>query len=307
MRGYQRIFIAAAMAALVVVPAAAQDELRYFPSDSIILIDVDLRNAISLFPPDVVSGWRAKSIAETGLDFTERVDSVMMAMPEGLMAGDPGDFYGLAKGDFSLDELRAAIVKSGNSVVETNIAGMTAIRSDEDADDEIYFASAGPGVVVFGTEDALTKYQAVNSGAAGNAAANAMLRAAVADSGPGGFLRISGYFNEQMKSTLDMQAPGMSSLNTFSLVAEYANDFLGLKMIISGDDAGVLEQLQMQMNAQLPMFAGMDSTGALQEIVNNLNSEVAGNKLIITTGLSKATLEAIAEQFGGMMETGMPQ
>ena len=307
MRGYQRIFIAAALAALIAVPVAAQDELRYFPSDSIILIDVDFRNVIGLFPAEMVDAWRADSIAKTGFDFTERLDSMMIAMSETVMSGDPGDFYGIMKGTFNLDEVRQAIVKSGNEVVETNIAGMTAIRSNQETGQDYYVASAGPGMLVFGTENSLAKFQAVNSGAAGNAASNAMLAAAVADAGPDGFLRVSGYFNEQMKGMMEAQMPSMGSLNTFSVVADYANEFLGFKMILSGDDAGALEQVKMMMDSQLPMFAQMDNSGALQEIVNNLSSEVVGNKLTVTTGLSKATVDALVEQFGGMMNVAMPQ
>jgi len=159
---------------------------------------------------------------------------------------------------------------------------------------------------IFGTEKGLTQFQAVNSGSAANATANAMLSSAVADTGGKGFLRVAGVFDDNMKQMMAAQMPAMASLNTFALAADYSNDFLSFALVMSAEDAAALEQMKMMMDAQLPMVAQMDSSGALSEIVSNLKTEIVGNKMTITTGLSKATLDKLIEQFGAMVP-GMAQ
>jgi len=176
------------------------------------------------------------------------------------MMGQPGDFYGLIKSSASIDEIMTAIKASGKNFETVQIGSMTAYKPADESEDDSYFAQAGPGMFIFGTEKGLTQFQAVNSGSAANATANAMLSSAVADTGGKGFLRVAGVFDDNMKQMMAAQMPAMASLNTFALAADYSNDFLSFALVMSAEDAAALEQMKMMMDAQLPMVAQMESS-----------------------------------------------
>jgi hypothetical protein len=307
MRGYRAVLISAVLAALLSTSAVAQDELKYFPEDVFMVFQLDLRAFSAMVPPDMLNEWKSKSMDEVGFDILGRVDSMTMGFPTSMMSGmTPDDFYGVLKGSFTIDEIKAGMQKAGKQVKTVQVGSLTAIGSMEAETEDSLIAAVGPGMFVIGSKSGIEKFQAV-SGSSNNASANAMLQTAFGDANRTGFLRIAGYFDDSMKQMMSAQTPSMGSLNTFALVADYANEFLSFTTVLSADDASALEQMKMMMEQQLPMFTQMDSTGALAEVVDNLKMDISGTKMTITTGLSKATLEKLFEQFGGMMQMAMPQ
>lgn len=307
MRRYRSLLITAVLIALLAAAAPAQDVLKHFPDDVFMVVELNFKTVMSMVPAEMLNEWRQQSIKQVGFDFTGKVDSMAFGFPAGMMGGmTPPDFYGLIKGSFTIDDIKAGMQKAGTEYETVQIGSLTAISSTEGSDDS-YVAPVSPGMFVIGTKAGLEKFQAVSSGSTANASGNALLGSALADTGNKGFLRVAGVFDDSMKQMMSAQMPAMGSLNTFAMVADYANDFLSMTMVMNSDDAASLEQLKMMMEQQLPMFSQMDTTGALAEVVANLKSEIVGTKMIVSTGLSKATLEALMGQLSGMMQMAVPQ
>ena len=307
MRGYRNLLFAVALIALLAASAPAQDVLRQLPDDTFMVIELDFRTVMKMVPPEMMNEWRQKSVSQVGFDMLGKVDSMTIGIPAEMMSGgNPDNFYGLIRGGFTLDDIKTAMQQAGKGFETVQIGALTAIRQTEHEGQDAYIASVGPGLFAVGSKVGLEKFQAVSAGGA-NASGNAMLGTAMADASNAGFLRVAGFFDDNMKQMMSAQMPSMGSLNTFAMIADYANDFLSLTMVMNSEDAAALEQMKMMMEQQLPMFSQMDTTGALAEIVANLKTEIVGTKMTVSTGLSKATLDSIMEQFSGMMQMAMPQ
>jgi hypothetical protein len=308
MRGYRIIFIAAVLAALLSTTAAAQDVLKYFPEDVFMVVQIDLKTTLAMFPPEIVNEWKSKTTEEVGFDLFSKFDSMSFGIPDSMMSGNaPADFYGLINGRFTLDDIKAGIQKTGKQFKTVQVGSMSAISSTNEGEEDAYIAQVAPGMFIVGSEEGLEKFQAITGGSINNATGNAMLNMAMADANKKGFLRVAGYFDDTMKKKMASQMPSMGDLNTFALVADYANDFLSINTVLNSDSSSALDELKMTMEQQLPMVTQMDTTGALAEIVTNLKIDINGTKMTISTGLSKATLDALFEQFGGMFKMAMPQ
>ena len=308
MRWYRNLLFAVALIALLAASAPAQDVLRQLPDDTFMVIELDFRTFMKMVPPEMMNEWRQKSVSQVGFDILGKVDSMTIGIPTEMMSGgNPGNFYGLIRGGFTLDDIKAAMQQAGKGFETVQIGALTALsQTEHEGQDAAYIASVGPGLFAVGSKEGLEKFQAVSAGGA-NASSNALLGTAMADASNAGFLRVAGFFDDNMKQMMSAQMPSMGSLNTFAMIADYANEFLSLTMVMNSEDAASLEQLKMMMEQQLPMFSQMDTTGALAEIVANLKTEIVGTKMTVSTGLSKATLDSIMEQFSGMMQMAMPQ
>ena len=302
MRGYQKLAISVVVLLVAASTVVAQESaLQYFADDIFMVVEVDFNGITKVLPPDMMADWKEQMVKEMGMDISSKIDTISLGFTPDLMAGSHSGMYGIMKGSLDLDTILAAIKAQGKEVNQVQIGSVTAYTSPEEAADvEFFITSAGPGAILFGPRAGIEKFQEVKAGARPSAASSALMKGAAADAGTGGIVRLAGVFPEAWKSMMAMQMPGGSSLTTFAVNLGYENEFLSVATVLAAEDAGALEQMKMMAEAQLPMFKQMDTTGAIAEVVDNMKIEVSGNKMFLSTGLSKAAIDKLIEQFGAM-------
>lgn len=291
--------VAAVMLGTLSVFALAQDaSLRMLPDDTSLVINVDLKSLFSILPEDVVAEMRSKSMQETGIDLFGSSHSIVTGVSSNAMTGSADDVYVLFRGNLTVEALINAVKAKGDNVTQKQIAGLTAYTSDEESGDMMqYVASAGPGLLVFGSPEGLEKYQKVATGQAKNATGNAALISASQDVLPNSFFSVYGLLPESVKTS---GPPQFADINSMALAANYASDFLTIRMVFNANSEESLQALDMMIKQYSQMSSQMDSSGTFTEFIDNLKTEINGTKMIITTGMSKAGMDKLVEQIKSM-------
>lgn len=296
-----RMIVTVVVLGALSVPAIAQDaSLRMLPEDTAIVIEVNLKSLFSILPADVVNEMREQSLKEMGVDLFGSTSSIIAGVPAGAMTGGNEVMYMLFRGSLTVDTLINAAKAKGEKVVQKQIGSLTAYstKDDEDDDDMMAFvASAGPGMLVFGSPTGLEMYQKVVSGQMKNASGNGELIAAGQDLLPNSIMSVYGVMPAEVKAS---GPPQLSDVNSLAFAANYVSNFLNIRLVFNAGTEATLQNLDMMISQYSQMSAQMDSTGTFSELVENLKTNISGTKMTITTGMSKAGIEKLAQQIKSM-------
>lgn len=279
--------------------AIAQDEsLRVLPEDTAFVVNVNLQSLFSILPDDLVADMRKESIKDIGVDLFGSSQTVIAGVSSNSMTGGVEDMYILFRGNLTVDNLINAAKAKDRKVVQKQIASLTAFTlEDEESGGAMDFvANAGPGMLVFGSEAGLEKYQKVASGQMKNAVGNSALIAASQDILPNSLFSVYGILPESFKA----MTPQLADVNSMALAANYSGNFLTIRMVFNAGTEASLQALDMMIQQYSQMSAQMDSTGTFEELVDNLKTEIVGTKMTISTGMSKAGIDKIAKQIKAM-------
>lgn len=312
MRGYKTYFAAVAILLAAALCVTAQEShLKYLSQDSAFVLGLDFQKLRQVLPADVMEKMKANMEEDLDEEIMNKIDYVLVGIPETMFEQQQGDMYGFLLGSVTIDDFLNAADRKGYEVEKVQIGNLTAYYKVPDADDDDddqdgYVAQADTGVLVIGTESGLQLFQEVANGSKPNVLENPEINKVLGVIKTSGLVFAAGVLPDQAKASMAAQNPIFNDVNALGLDADYNNDFLDLRIAMNSKDAASAEQLKMVIGQMMGMFKGMDPTGAVAELDKNMEYSLQGTMLVMTTGISKASLEKAFEQFAPMLE-GMQQ
>lgn len=302
MRGFKTLNYLIALLLVITVGISAQEaNLRYLPDDTMFVIGVDFKKLMTILPADM----KAEMFKEADTITTEligKIDYFLMSIPAGVMNQNMEDFYGLMLGGVTVDQFLQIAKQKDELITEEQVGSLKAYYKDEGPSGRMYIAQAAPGMIVLGSKSGLEKYLAVASGQQPNVTANPDINTVLGVIETNGLIFLVGLLPEQVTSAMAAQNPAFADLKGIGLDADYANQFLNLRFAVNSENPDALAALRMFMEEQMSMMTQMDPTGMLSEFVENMQINIQGNIMIVTTGISGETIKKAIEQFGEMFK-----
>lgn len=300
-----KITALAALLCLLLSPAAfSQDVLKLFPEDSDLVMTMDIQALLKMMPAEQRQEMIDDSMKTFGYDISQRVNRAMIAMNLKNVDKDNPDFTGFFEANVNMDDLLAAASKEGKEIVAETVAGLKAYKNP-DEDTEIFFSQVEPNLFVFGTRAGLENYVKVRDGSMANASSNPALTEIAGNMKPGALLSLVAAIPDEMRTEMGKGMPMFGDLTNMVVNIAGVADGLAYDAMIGATNAQSLTLLKGMMDQYIPMMKNNDTSGIASEVLNNFNSSVDGNYLMINGLLMQSTIDKLQKTYAPMMEMGM--
>jgi hypothetical protein len=279
---------------------AAQSPLNYFSDDCFLVMQIDLATLFKVLPQAELNSFRSMSEMSFGFDITERADSMSVGFDLPMLLEESIDQrYIVIGGRVSIDEVLDAAERSNESLAKIVVGDLNAYEANVERGIQFYFCNFAPNLWLHASETGLALFNQVSSGERHSLAENALVRDAWADTRPGAFMRLAGYFDSAMKEMMAAQLPAMGDLDSIAMTADYddgSGDFL-FTLLLGSSNPDSLNALQVLAQQVMPVAAAQDTTGLAKEIVDTLEYSIDGGRLVVTGRVSSSAVEQIIQQF----------